>query len=322
MTVSRQELDHPTSSSSSSTSPTTTVSSDSGTRAREDLCGVDSYPVSVSSKQVERKERGGPLTKPTKNPKSKKKKRITSRYGETCWILSGFKDNLVDDRVPERRDSHASSSHESFLEPGHAGSVDLGKRSAYSHFPKDRKILVWSQQITKFSVKVVNLEKSSICNRGAGLGHPMDRVVPVQNKVSQETHRSLQKSLEQNRKPKVIYTDNSLELGKVCEDFLESLNVNSTLGLLREQLAEWKKVLLQYCCNHVWMKIGGQILWNAVPIFETLKISCLMGKLHSRDVLRNHLRHRSFRLVHWLSYYTISAKDQSRIHQFGKKVFL
>ena len=72
MTPSRQEIDHPTSSSSSSTSPTTTVSSDSETRAREDLCGIDSYPVSVSSEHVERKERGDPLTKPTKNPKPNK----------------------------------------------------------------------------------------------------------------------------------------------------------------------------------------------------------------------------------------------------------
>ena len=61
MTPSRQEIDHPTSSSSSSTSPTmtsSTVSSDSVIRrARRDLCGIDSYPVSVSSKHVEKKER-------------------------------------------------------------------------------------------------------------------------------------------------------------------------------------------------------------------------------------------------------------------------
>ena len=41
MTPSRQEIDHPTSSSSSSTSPTAIVSSDSETRAREDLSGID-----------------------------------------------------------------------------------------------------------------------------------------------------------------------------------------------------------------------------------------------------------------------------------------
>ena len=60
MTLSRQEIDHPTSFSISSTSPTmtsSTVSSDSETGAREELCGVDSFPVSVLSKHVERKER-------------------------------------------------------------------------------------------------------------------------------------------------------------------------------------------------------------------------------------------------------------------------
>ena len=75
MTPSRQEIDHPTSSPSSSTSPTTTVSSDSEIGAREDLSGIDSYPVSVSSDHVERIERGDALlTKPTKNPKLMKTK--------------------------------------------------------------------------------------------------------------------------------------------------------------------------------------------------------------------------------------------------------
>ena len=79
MTPSRQEIDHPTSSSSSSTSPTTTVSSDSETRAREDLSGIDSHPVSVSSSHVERTERGDPFSKPTKNPKPNKKRRPRER---------------------------------------------------------------------------------------------------------------------------------------------------------------------------------------------------------------------------------------------------
>ena len=47
VTPSRQECDHPTSSSSSSISPTTTVLSDSETREREDLSGIDSNPDCV-----------------------------------------------------------------------------------------------------------------------------------------------------------------------------------------------------------------------------------------------------------------------------------
>ena len=37
-------------------------------------------------------------------------------------------------------------------------------------------------------------------------------------KTSQETQKSLQKFLEPTRKPKAIYTDNSLEFGKSCEE--------------------------------------------------------------------------------------------------------
>ena len=81
MTPSRQEIDHPTSSSSSSTSPTTTVFSDSETRARENLRGIDSHPVPVSSSLVERTEPGDPLTKPTKNPKPNKKRKPRYRTG-------------------------------------------------------------------------------------------------------------------------------------------------------------------------------------------------------------------------------------------------
>ena len=50
-----------------------TVSCDSGTRrARGDLCGIDSCPVTVSSKHVEREAREDLLIKPTKNPKPNK----------------------------------------------------------------------------------------------------------------------------------------------------------------------------------------------------------------------------------------------------------
>ena len=41
---------------------------------------------------------------------------------------------------------------------------------------------------------------------------------PCKTKTSQETEKSLQKLLEPTRKPKVIYTDKSLEFGKSCED--------------------------------------------------------------------------------------------------------
>ena len=50
--------------------------------------------------------------------------------------LQEFRENLVDDGVPERRDSHASSSHGLSSEP--TRSADLCKHRVYTHFPKDR----------------------------------------------------------------------------------------------------------------------------------------------------------------------------------------
>ena len=45
----------------------------------------------------------------------------------------------MDERVPEHRNSHASSSYEPSLEPTPVRSEDLGKHSVYTtHFPKDR----------------------------------------------------------------------------------------------------------------------------------------------------------------------------------------
>ena len=85
MTLSRQEIDHPTSSSSSSTSPTTTVSSDSETRAREDLCGIDSYPVSVSSNMLNGKNCE---TRFPSQPKLQNqiKTKTTRKNGETRFV--------------------------------------------------------------------------------------------------------------------------------------------------------------------------------------------------------------------------------------------
>ena len=124
--------------------------------------------------------------------------------------------------------------------------------------------------------------------------------------TSQETQRSLQKFLEPNRKPKVIYTDNSLEFGKTCEDLswnhcTSTPHRSETNRIAERAVRREKKVHLQYCCNHFWMKIGGRIPWNAISICETFKISCLMGKLRTEGVLENRLKDRSFRLVHWLS---------------------
>ena len=130
MTPLRQEIDHRTSTSSSSSSPTTTASIDSETRERENQSGTDSPPVPVSSSNVEEMiEQGDPLF-------------ADSGRAPLCseipdW-LQEFKENLADERVPERGDSHASSSHEVSLETTSKRREDSGKHSVKTHFPEDR----------------------------------------------------------------------------------------------------------------------------------------------------------------------------------------
>ena len=93
-------------------------------QVRGDPYGTDHHPAIVSSESVERQVRGDPyssetseelLNRPTKSPKPKKNEtheqvRGDPYYSDIPEWLQDFRENLVDDRVPERRDSHASSS--------------------------------------------------------------------------------------------------------------------------------------------------------------------------------------------------------------------
>ena len=149
-----------------------------------------------------------------------------------------------------------SSSHEASLEPIFKRREDLGKHSVYTHFPKDRNCEICKRtKITRAPCRRRNGEAvpraenfgdlitadhkvlSDNCESrnnhryavvAKGSSHSMDPGVPVQTKTSQETQRSLQKFLEPERKPKVIYTDSYLEFGKACEDLLEPLHVFTT----------------------------------------------------------------------------------------------
>ena len=122
--------------------------------------------------------------------------------------LQAFRENLGDDRVPEHRDSHTSSSHELSLEPTSKRSEDLGKHSVYTHFPKNRNCEICQRTITRapcrrrnggavpradnfgdlitadhkvLSKKLRISKQSPVCSRGAGLSHPMDPGISVQD---------------------------------------------------------------------------------------------------------------------------------------------
>ena len=77
---------------------------------------------------------------------------------------------------------------------------------------------------------------------------------PCKTKTSQEAQKSPMKFLEPTRKPKVIYTDNSLEFGRSCEEL------------------SWN-----HCTSTPHRSETRRILWNVTGVCE-FKISCVMGR--------------------------------------------
>ena len=120
------------SSSSSSSSPSSPTAGEIPVREREDVTNSDISPVPVSEFVDDRSGRPDE-TQANKTPKTNKKETTIERGNPLCsddseipeW-LQEFRENIVDDRVPEHRDSHASSSHEVSLEPTSKRSDDLG----------------------------------------------------------------------------------------------------------------------------------------------------------------------------------------------------
>ena len=249
--------------------------------------------------------------------------------------------NLMEPEFPVPSDSQASSSHETSLETMRR--VVSGNHSIYTHFPTDEKFEIFQRtRITRapcrrridgvvpraeFFGDLITADdkilsdgtESRHCHRYSIvvqdlLATQWFQSYPCKTKTSQETERSLQKFLEPSRKPKVIFTDNSLEFGKACEDQCgiiarQPLTVQKQMGLLR------------CCCNWDWANIGGRIPRNVTAICEIFRTDCLIGKHHTKGDLVNHLKGPSFRLVHWLNIIPCRLKtNQSRILQFGKKV--
>ena len=96
----------------------------------------------------------------------------------------------------------------------------VGKHSYFSLLQESRTIrrirrkLVWVPSLVFFVVHSM----AGYAVVVQDLATQWIQAYPCKNKTSQETQRSLQKFLEPERKPKVIYTDNTLEFGKACED--------------------------------------------------------------------------------------------------------
>ena len=116
----------------------------------------------------------------------------------------------------------------------------------------------------------------------------------------------MQKFLEPDWKHKVIYTDNSLEFGKACEDLswnhcTSTPHRSETHGIAERAVRRVKEgtsaVLLQSGLNESWWADSMECYTYLRNVTDLLSD----GKTPYERRFGNHLKDRLFPLVHWLS---------------------
>ena len=135
----------------------------------------------------------------------------------------------------------------------------------------------------------------------------------------------MQKFLEPERKPKVIYTDNSLEFGKACEDLswnhcTSTPHRSETNGVAERAVRRVKEgtsaVFLQSSLNESWWADSMECYTYLRNVSDLLSD----GKTPYERRFGNPFEGPIIPFGSLVEYHPITAKNQSRIHQFGKKV--
>ena len=243
----------------------------------------------------------------------------------------------MDDRIPEYRDSHASSSHEASLEP-RIREVRIRVNTVFILTSLKTEIVRSPRGPKSQGLRAEDALANKVLSEGCesrnnhryaivvqDLATQWIQSYPCKTKTSQETQKSLQKFLEPNRKPKVIYTDNSLEFGKACEDLswnhcTSTPHRSETHGIAERAVRRVKEgtsaVLLQSGLNESWWA-------DSMECYTYLRIVPDLlsdGKTPYKRRFGKPFEGPIIPFVSLVEYYPISAKYQSRILQFGKKV--
>ena len=188
-----------------------------------------------------------------------------------------------------------------------------------------QKFLVTSsQQITKFSVKVVNLvtiiDMQSWCKTWPPNGSSRVR---AKQKLLRKPRDACKSSWSQMGSLKSFTLTIPWNLARLVKIFPGiSVRRHHTdqkhMGLLEEQCAEQKKAPLLYCCNQVWMKSWWSDSMECYTYLRSIQDLLSDGKTPYERRFGEPFKGPIIPFGSLVEYYTISAKDQSRIRQFGK----
>ena len=151
------------------------------------------------------------------------------------------------------------------------------------------------------------------------------RQIRTKQKLHKKPREACKSSWSPTRKPKVIYTDNSLEFGKACEDLswnhcTSTPHRSETNGIAERAVRRVKEgtsaVLLQSGLNesrwadsiecYTYLRNVTDLLSDEKTPYERRFGQPFKGPIIPFGSL--------------VEYHPTTAKDQSRIHQFGKKV--
>ena len=170
-------------------------------------------------------------------------------------------------------------------------------------------------------------KQSPICSRGAGLGWPLNGSSRIRPK--QKLHKKPREACKSSWSPigslKSFYTDNSLEFGKACDDLswnhcTSTPHRSRTNGIAERAVCRVKEgtsaVLLQPGLNESWWADSMECYTYLRNVTDLLSD----GKTPYERRFGQPFKEPIIPFGSLVEYHPITAMDQSRIRQFGKKV--
>ena len=352
------------SASSSSTTSSSASSPSSSQESTSDNRGVET-PVSERNGGMNEELRGDPLHESTKTENKKKmenQKKYKERYRMNCLIGYRNSERIWLIKVLQQSLREIQSKEVKTL-PSHLMNFQWNREQKWSRIRVSTVYLRTFRRIRNSDICLKTKITRAFCRRRAGtvvlgaenfgdlitadhkvlsdgseLRHNHRYAVVVQDlatqwlqsypcktKSSQETSKNLMQFVEPARKPKVIYTDNSIEFGKACEDLSwnhctstphrsETNGIaeravrrvkEGTSAVLLQSGLDWKMVGRFYGMLYLSAKHSRSLIWWKTP-FERRFGQPFKGPIIPFGSL--------------VEYHPTSAKDWSRMHQFGKKV--